>query len=408
MKRFFPKVSKLALYCFCFVFCNASLYGQDFVILPSGEQMVGTISRSFDFSHYNSIEFISLTGQKYNFSPEDINGFQLDNGRQFSSLLDPISSKKLFFQRLVNGRLSLLSHEKLFYIHNGEELIRLEKADKKALSQKRVTTVVDRKPYIAILNILTSENCGFKLRDQIEATTYHEQSFIEIIKSYHECEGNPHEVVIEQIPAKKISPYIMVGLATLDPVVNNLTNNKIDGFESAISPLFVVGLKGFQFRHRTRAGFDAGLGFTQQLITINSVLEGRRNFVTGTEKIKARTFFAPLFFNYSIIKSPMTETYIGLGGMVSYSFHKSDFAILDISPPFSSTIQLVEQSYVKRQNFMISPSIKLGTHFKHNNSIGFLLELQTGYSPQNYTIDIEESTSIYSELHSSILFGIRF
>lgn len=380
---------------------------KDYVILQSGLKVSGQIVRSFDHQHYNSVKFISLLGEENTYLPSQIAGFGLDNGRLFYSVSLPGETVKVFAQQLLTGTLSLLGHKGQYYIDNGRDITYLEaKYQETNVSGK--TIVSFRKPYIGTLNILMAGECGAKLGSAISTTQYSEQSLIDILVKYHLCEGIPYEVHVERIPLLKLSPFLMVGAGTISSLVSSRMEARQDAFENKFTPSIIVGLKGYNFRNMPKIGFDFGLGYTKISNVVNSAYENHALRLTGTEEFNISTVLAPFFVNYSIYKNPQIETYLGIGGVYRMNTFKSDFAIQDRTTIYNEVTVLQEKPYVEYRRNIMSPSIKLGGHFKHQNKLGFLLEMQVGYLRDSYTMTLEANTAIYNELMTSILFGIRY
>lgn len=380
---------------------------KDYVILQSGLKVSGQIVRSFDHQNYNSVKFISLLGEENTYLPSQIAGFGLDNGRLFYSVSLPGETEKVFVQQLLTGTLSLMGHKGQYYIDNGREITYLEaKYQETNVSGK--TIVSFRKPFIGTLNILMAGECGAKLGSAISTTQYSEQSLIDILVKYHLCEGRPYEVHVERIPMLRLSPFLMVGGNVINSVVSSRKEDRQDAFENKFTPSILVGLKGYNFRNMPKIGFDFGLGYTKISNVVNSAYQNQALKLTGTEEFSISTVLAPFFINYSIYKNSQIETYLGIGGVYRMNTFKSEFAIQDKTTLHNDVTVLQEKPFVDYKKNIMSPSLKLGGHFKHRNKLGFLVEMQVGHLRDSYTMTLEANTAIYNELMTSILFGIRY
>ncbi|GHB50861.1 hypothetical protein [Mongoliitalea lutea] len=381
---------------------------QDFIILPSGSKEFGKIESKFDLQDYPFIRFTNISGTTKEYTADEVQGFGLANGRIFVSKPWPNTNSQAFYQLLLQGRLSLLRLQELFYVDNGEELILLPKADKKELSNSRKFSISKKYPHIAILNILTSGNCGVKLQELIASTRYLEQDFLDVLSRYHTCENIPYDIIIDRIVKKIISPYVIAGVGQSNQLLNFRDAERIDAFVTGMTPTFIIGIKGHQIRNRPRSGYDVGLGVVFQKYQVNTVQSNPSSQISGTQEFRSINLVLPAFFNYTLTKNQSMELYMGIGTWLGYSFLQEDFAVMDHRQSFSSIITLKEETFVDRKRVITNPAFKIGTHLKPRGKIGFLLEYQATYSPRNFSIPIEDKISVFSEINNSFLIGIRF
>ncbi|MGY6743832.1 MAG: hypothetical protein ACXIUQ_13925 [Cecembia sp.] len=409
MKYFkFILSTSLLLFLFGTTHAQSESTTHDFIILPSGSKEFGKIESKFDLQDYPFIRFTNVSGTTKEYTADELQGFGLANGRVFVSKPALTTNSQAFYQLLLQGKLSLLSLEELFYVDNGEELILLPKADKKELSNSRTFSISRKYPHIAILNILTSGKCGIKIQELIASTKYYEQDFLDVLTKYHTCENLPYDIVIDRVPKKIISPYVMVGLGQSEQLLNFRNAERTDAFVTGVSPTFIVGIKGHQIRNRPKFGYDIGLGVAFQEYQINTVQTHSSRQISGTQEFRSINLVLPAFLNYTLTKNQSMELYVGVGTWLGYSFLQEDFAVMDHRQSFSSIITLKEESFVDRKRVITNPAFKIGSHFKPTGKIGILLEYQATYSPQNFSIPIEDKTSVFSEINNTLLIGIRF
>lgn len=410
----FMKYFKLILSTGLFLFLFGTTHAQsestndDFIILPSGSKEFGKIETKFDLQDYSSIQFIHTSGTTKEYAANELQGFGLANGRVFVSKPAVYSNSQAFYQLLLQGKLSLFSLQGMFYIDNGEEMILLPKADKKELANSRTFSISKKYPHIAILNILTSGNCGVKLQELIASTRYLEQDFLDVLSRYHTCENLPYDIVIDRVIKKIISPYVMAGVGQSNQMLNFRDAERIDAFVTGISPTLIVGIKGHQIRNRPRSGYNVGLGLAFQKYQIHTVQSNTSSQISGTQEFRSINLVLPAFFNYTLTKNQSIELYVGVGTWLGYSFIQEDFAVMDHRQSFSSIITLKEDTFVERKRVITNPAFKIGSHFKPTGKIGILLEYQATYSPRNFSIPIEDKISVFSEINNSLLIGIRF
>lgn len=291
---------------------------------------------------------------------------------------------------------------------NGEEILLLPKADKKELSNSRTVSISKKYPHIALLNILTSGNCGLKIQELIASTKYLEQDFLDVLIQYHTCENLPYDVTIDRILKKRISPYVLAGMGQSNQLLNFRDGERTDAFVTGISPTFILGIKAHQIRNRPRLGYDIGLGVALQRYQIQTVQNSTANQISGIQEFRSLNLVLPVFVNYTLTKSQSMELYVGVGTWLGYSFIQEDYAVMDHRQSFSSNITLKEETFVERKRVITNPAFKIESHFKPTGKIGIFLEYQATYSPRNFSIPIEDKISIFSEINNSLLIGIRF
>lgn len=386
---------------------NAQDLNKDYVILLSGQKVSGQIIRDFDYANYSSINFISLSGEKTVYQPQDIKGFGLDNGRLFYSKVLPGKQELVFVQQLLTGSLSLLSYRGAFFIEGEREITELVAGYEKMEFDSR-TLRTYKKPFIGTLNILFAGTCGTQLTNAINRTNYSDQDFIEILSKYHICENLDFTVHVEQIKRVRISPYLGAGYTLAQTAVNTRTAGRKDVLENGGMPFVLAGIKVYQFRNLPKIGFDLGLGYAFSNNRLDTEYINPEVTFTGTEEFNFRSVFVPVFFNYSFLKNKGMESYLGLGGFVRFNSVNTTFAIKDLTTNFNSSTILEESSFMTWNNSMVNPSVKLGTHINADKPLGFLIELQLEYAPSAFSAELGLNKASYNQLMGSLLFAIRY
>lgn len=381
--------------------------GNDYIINNSGERIYGEILRDFDFNDSETIKFSLGTKEKKSYSPNDIEGFGLENGRYFLSMELPEVNGKVFAQIIFSGKLSLISYKTRYFIDAGNQIIELKHSYKTIDEFGNQVRKTNRKPYLGILNFVMSGNCGTQLQSSLVLTGYNEQDFIAIFQKYHLCEDLPYEIHVEKIPFLKISPVVGLGLNISNQLNSFADIGRYDVFENNLFPMVQAGIKLYGFRKAPRFSFDASIGFTSQNNTVNSeIIEPGVN-LTGTETYQLSSVFLPVFFNHSLFSNGNFETYVGIGGALRINKFESDFAMIDYHTENGEVTLLIESPIFRVKNKIFSPAAKIGTHFRSKSRIGIISELQVDYLNDAYSIDMFQK-AIYNEIMFSFLIGVRF
>jgi hypothetical protein len=381
--------------------------GNDYIINNSGEKIYGEIHRTFDFNNYETIRFRKGTNEEIAYSPKDIEGFGLENGRYFLSLDLPELEEKVFAQIIFSGKLNLISYKSRYFIETSDQIIELKSTYNTIDGFGRQVKNTNRKPYLGILNLVMAGYCGTELKSSIILTGFNEQDFIAIFQKYHLCEDLPYVIHVEKIPFLKISPVVGLGFNISNQSNSFADIGRYDVFENNLFPMVQAGIKLYGFRKAPRFSFDASIGFTSQNNTVNSeIIEPGVN-LTGTETYQLSSVFLPIFFNHSLFSNGNFETYVGIGGALRINKFESDFAMIDYHTENGEVTLLFESPIFRVKNKIFSPAAKIGTHFRSKSRIGIISELQVDYLNDAYSIDMFQK-AIYNEIMFSFLIGVRF
>jgi hypothetical protein len=408
MKKHIFLLSFLLFTCLISNSSMAQKENHDFVLLPDGKTVFGNIDYKFNQVEFHSISFTDEKGFRKEYNPNDILGFGLESGRLYYSFQQPETSKKVFFQMLFEGKLSLLSHKGLYYINNGEEIILLEKQDKKQTSSNRQISIAQKYPHISMLKILTTGVCGIRIKDEISNSTYTAQSLIDVLVLYHSCEKYPYEVIMDRIPKFKISPVLIGGIGTFHQILNFREGERKDVIQTEMSPTLQAGIKIHQLREMPRLGFDIGLGINFQNYSYLLEQKDSEALITGEQKFSTKNFYMPIFFNYLFTSNEKIDTYAGIGALLGLSIIDSHHSVIYEKATYSNYLTIYDFSFVERKKTMANPTFKIGSHFKPSQKLGFIIEYQISYALRSSNIPYDNMTSIFSEINNSFLIGLRF
>lgn len=169
-----------------------------------------------------------------------------------------------------------------------------------------------------------------------------------------------------------------------------------------------AGIKLYEFRKAPRFSFDASIGFTSQNNTLNTEFIDSNIDVTGTETFKLASIFAPIFFNYSLLRIGNSETYMGVGGTLRANRFVSEFSMIDDHYQNGSVTFIYERPIMTKSEQVVSPAVKIGTHFNSKSRIGFVSELQVDYLRNSFSANVLNRVATYDHIMFSFLIGVRF
>lgn len=381
----------------------------DFVVLSNGEKLSGEVVRDFDYSQYNvsRITFIDQRGESRVFTPEEIQSFGFSNGRLFTAKVLPEVRGKVFAREIFTGRLSLFGYRERFFIESEYETVEL-RPGVDVSTRESLNLKVFEKPYIETLALMMAGVCGSQLIDKLNRTLFSEESFIHILSKYHDCERIAYRVNVEKIKVLRISPFLGGGYMSFINVVNNRPEGRKDILSQSGMSFLQAGVKVYQFRNLPKIGFDLGIGFASIDNQINSEYIHPEVTYTGTENFKLSTLIVPVFFNYSVLRLGLTETYFGFGGIYSHNKLESYDAIRDLTTNYNSTTILEERAFLRWSKNVVSPSAKIGTHINAYKSLGLLVEFRVDYASSVFMSDLDLNKSFYNQFTSSVLIAVRY
>lgn len=376
----------------------------DYIIEKNGEKVFGRIHRSFDFSDYDEIEF-EKDGKSRTYSPEQIKGFGLDNGRYFLSTKLPETNESEFVQVLFSGRYQLLERRNTFYVDNGREIIELKVVQRK--NQNGNETFL--KLYISTLKFLFTGRCGLELAPKIERTRLEEQDLIEVFIQFHECEKLAYKVHVDKIPLVKMSPIIGVGAG----MVSLKSQGSLEGRAAALqSPYFFQITGGVQlhdFRKAPRLSLDLKAGFRMLSSTLLVSQSNESILVTGSQEFTQQTFLFPLTLNYTFLKRDALDFYLGLGGAFSFHSLKSDEGLIDFTNLNAQETLLTQGNLWEVKEKVFSPIFKVGSTIRVGSKNSMYTEILGEYNKSSYLgYLLNQTGEEYDSFSFSFNLGIKF
>jgi len=303
----------------------APSWAQDYVILPSGEQLEGKVVRKFDYNQYSKLKFIEHTGVHREFSPEEIKGFGLQNGRIFQVKLFQGMEQPVFVQRVFTGKINLIQYDGRFFLENDHQTLELKEQFTKKEIEGRYYSAHE-KPYIGVLNIMMAGKCGTELNYFINYVRLVEESLIGILKKYHECEELDYEIQVLQIPLLRVSPLIKVGVANSMLVPHSRTVGRKDVLGNTFFPQVQASMRLHSFRNAPRTTLEIGVGYQLEKTSLFAELQEPGLLITGEERVRATSLTVPISYHYTFynlhVLQPASPRFLfrgrrdGLGWMV--------------------------------------------------------------------------------------------
>ncbi|AKP50549.1 hypothetical protein [Cyclobacterium amurskyense] len=409
------RITRLLAAAICCFFATTYLVfsqdvSQDYIINQEGHKIYGTIKKSFDFNTITYIPFVSNEGVKTKYYPDDIQGFGLSNGRKFMSRYIPDKEEDgmVFFQIIIKGKVNLLSYKNQYYIENEDYFLELHMVSEKKDLQGNLIRAKDRE-YMGYLSYMLFGPCGNRLQEKIASTNLSEHELISTFKLYYDCEQEPYELNVKNLPFVRASIIAGAGISFTQ---SNLTEDSFDEiphvFDPQYTPYINLGVKLDHWRRLPRFAFDTGIGYTKRDGVINMELFKPNQRYSATEEYSRSSFIVPIFINYLAYRSKNNEFYLGAGAVIRTNTLESKFSIVDHKITYEPvTVRLYEESVLTYSSSKLSPAIKLGINFLYNRRFGIVSEFQLEHISKEYTIDLSSRQSYYNSLVASYMIGFR-
>lgn len=340
------------------VFSQQDTPKNSIITLKNGSEIHGQLVSEFDLEDYTVIEFISESGEKSIFKPENISSFKLANGREFRSESIPGLENQVFVQVLVSGFLELLKWDRNYFVNSGDEMRELKViSTTKEVEGKTLTGSSNQ--YVGILKIAMNDDCGAGLGKEIESTKLTDSSLINLFEQYYACSGNNYKVNVSQVPISKMSFRIQGGVAFLG--INKYQSNKDVNYflDKTTLPYFEVGVRFKEFRTAPRLLVDLGLGYISESNVANLESQLISFDLTGKQEYKSSSFLVPLQVSYVVFKKERNQIYAGTGLTFWFTkFERGDGELLVDNGEQNNSVE--RSDFVDRKDQGISPNLKLG------------------------------------------------
>jgi len=308
---------------------------------------------------------------------------------------------------LVSGPIELSTFKESYYLDNGVKYEKLEAYYYKVTIMEREARRYF-KGYIATLKSFLEGSCGVELYPTVESMPYNEKDMIGIMVSYFECLGSPYKVHVEKVPFLRFSPTIGLGMSHFSIKPTLQSPERRDQFVNNIGFQGMIGVRFHEFRRLPRFSLDLRLGYSSFETDLLAGLNGTQAKWTGSEKIKETAIYAPISFNYSVIKNQQKEIYVGLTGGIWKRKVSQSQGIVDERKLAAGEVILHEEPLASWTGGMFIPGIKVGSNFSITQNQRIFLELEGNSQYEYYRFDLLQNEAEYSRTRISILVGFEF
>lgn len=378
---------------------------KDYIIHFSGDKTPGTIIRSHDFVQSSSIRFVDGSGETHGFTPAQIEGFELENGRYFVSRVLPDVKEKVFAQVIFSGRFNLLLYVDKYYIENPLEILELKSIPLVTVDEREVDRV--NTSYIRVLSDHMAGYCGSKLKLDIIETRLLEEDLVRILTKYHKCEGLSYTLYVEKIPQVVLRPMILGGFSHHALSPKSVGYSRTDEIEDPLAVNLQGILRFFPSRKYPRLSFDLGLGYSTFKSSLHSELVVGQTTYASDSNLDYSSLYVPGFVNYSFVRVRRTNFYGGVG----FVYRKDKLIARNISSSQNYPNGVVSDfSSVSLKQTYYNPALKLGLDVEMMSKLGLVGEIHLDYLSENYHIYMTtvNNRSVYNRLMTGLMVGLRF
>ena len=378
---------------------------QDFVVLPSGQVVYGTIVRNYNLTDYEEVS-LEAGGKTTTYRPLAIQGFGLANGQVFLSKALPESSEPVFIQVLVSGPIHLGGYKGAYFLDNGVDYERLEPRykdiEKDGPAYRKYV-----KPFLGTLKRYLPGDCGVVLFPTIDRLAYNDDALIRILSSYFDCTGSAYRVHIEEVPFIQISPIFGFGLSQfgLSPAFRQ--DGRADRFESKFGFQFFGGVRFHDSRKLPRVSTDLRIAFSSFQTQVLSSYDGGQFQRTGSETIRETAILVPVSLNYSVIKRPKTEVYLGVFAALWNARITGEDGRVDDRLLNRSEVFIYERPITVYQGSSYSSGARLGASFIFSEKLKFFAELEGSLQQPYYQFALLQNLSYYDRSRLTFQLGIE-
>lgn len=378
---------------------------QDFIVLPSGQQVFGTVVRNYNYSDFEKVVFLK-DGVETTYLPGQIEGFGLDNGQIFLSKPLPGANEPVFLQILVSGPIQLGEFKGGYFIDNGKDYVKLEAyygdVERNGPVYKKYI-----RPFRGTLKQFLVGDCGVALYTEIDRAPYNDQALINVLRSYFSCTSSDYQVHIEKIPFIKLSPLLGVGINQHSLVGAIKNGPRADRFEGSFGFSGFIGIRAHDARRVPRLSTDLRLEFSVFQTLLLSSFDGSQAVRTGSEELSEMSVSIPFAINYSLLKRAKSEIYIGgfLGiwrPSIKQKNGKVDERVLS-----RNEVYLYESPIMLYQGTNYYSGGRLGGSLEIKDGRKIFAELEVAVQPEYYKLSLLQNDAFYNRSRMAFHLGIE-
>jgi len=380
-------------------------YKKDFIVLASGEQVFGTIVRNYNYADFDEVSF-EMAGKVTNYLPQEIQGFGLDNGQVFLSKPLPGTVEPVFVQILVSGPIQLGEFKGAYFLDNGKDYEKLEAyfpdIERNGPAYKKIS-----RPYKGTLKRFLSGDCGVALYPSVDRASYNDQVLIRILSAYFQCNQEDFQVHIEKIPFIRVSPVIGLGLTQYGLNASLRSEERIDRLDRPFGPQVFFGIRFHDSRRVPRLSSDVRLVISTFQTEVLSSFEGSQAIRTGSEDLTERAISIPFSLNYSLLKRPNAEIYMGAFFALWQPTISQAKGIVDERILGRNEVFIYESPITQYQGTNVYSGARLGGSLVIREKLKVFAEIEGSVQPEFYKFSLLQNDSFYDRSRLSFQLGIE-
>lgn len=306
-------------------------------VFVGGESKEYTLSKSTALVNYKILS-VDSDGGSVDFSPSDIDGFLLENGKKYLAYPVRNSNEKIFLQVLFEGEISLGFFNSGYYLILNKEAIPL--TEDSVGGQVNSSGASKRKTYLGVLHF-AMDGCSEEVSSQINGTKLSFPSLENLFISYHECKGISYSVPGESQPYLGFRFSFGLGYSSLNSVVKpSISESRSSGLR--VDAMVQFELNKFFPRLMPELGL-AHTGFEDKWVFGKVLNPGQEQFYYE-ETYRMRLVEIIAVINYKIIDNASHELYLGVGPKYTFTTKNtiselSQYEFMRPEPPFAIIVR---------------------------------------------------------------------
>ena len=379
---------------------------QDFIVLSSGQFVYGEVVRNYNLADYEEVNFKS-GGQSSVYVPSAIQGFGLSNGQVFLSKPLPERDEPVFLQVLFSGPIQLGGYKGAYFLDNGikyQELKpRYENIDKEGPAYRKYM-----RPFIGTIKQYLSGDCGVLLFPVIDKAPFNDQAMIRLLSTYFDCEGLSYRVHIEDVPFIQVSPLIGFGLSNFNIKASSRVEGRVDQLESNSGFQAFAGVRFHDSRKLPRASADFRIAVSSFQTQVFSSYDGGQFLRTGSETIRETALFIPISLNYSVIKRPRTELYLGIFAALWIANVTGEEGRVDNRILEQREVFIYESPITVYQGTSYTSGARIGTSYVFSERLKLFAEIEGSIQNDYYQFALLQNQAYYDRSRLTFQVGIEF
>jgi len=293
-------------------------FRKGFIISNKNDTINGFIDYREGAKKYKICDFKEYENQNViSYEPNQIKGYRYLNDKNFVSKVfvkNDQSKKKVFFEVLVKGKVTLYKYQGVFYVQKNDDKYQ-------KLTNDKVKVVLDNKEYIkhsnryiAVLSYLLADCPGIK--EKIKVIEIGERELTELIELYNICIDDSSISFKEKKSWFKVHMGLSLGMSTskinFSSDQQGLIEYLTSDFDRANSIMPGLNFDFLSPRINERIAFHVGIFYLTSTYKSYSVLESNHVIVRNDVLIDLKQLKIPLGFRYTFPERNFTP-YFNIG-----------------------------------------------------------------------------------------------